>query len=243
MTQRIVLVHHGDEVVEDRVTAFFRQRGTSFDAIRPYLGERLGEVDSSVLGSVVFGGPFNAFEEDRHPFLLDEARWIEHCMKNDIPLLGICQGAQQIAHILGGKVEPGPDNLREFGYYELKATEAGRDYFPERLVVCEAHSYGFDVPAGAALLASSQLFPHQAFKYGVSTFAFLFHAEVTIEGFRHWQGLPWAGYGRPGVQTREEQELLMVAHDQTQHAWFMGFLDRLFGPALNQSDMASLRPS
>ena len=232
MSGRVVLVRHGDDPEDDRAATFFRARGAEPETVRPFRGDVLGDVDSGVVASVVYGGPFNAFDGDKHPFLYDEARWIEQCMERNVPLLGICQGAQQIAHTLGAKVEPGPEGFREFGYYELTATAAGLAYFPERLVVCEAHSWGFDVPQGAELLASSQLFPHQAFKYGAATFAFLFHAEVTIEGFRRWQAMPWAGYGRPGVQTREEQERLMAAHDQAQHDWFMGFLDRLFAPAI-----------
>jgi len=37
-------------------------------------------------------GPFNVFETERHPFLKDQHRWAEGCMKRSIPL-GICQGA------------------------------------------------------------------------------------------------------------------------------------------------------
>lgn len=56
-----------------------------------------------------------------------------------------------------------------------------------------------------------------------------FHPEVTIEGFRRWQNAPWAKYGRPGAQTREEQDALMYGHDARQAEWFYGFLGRLFG--------------
>ena len=48
------------------------------------------------------GGPFNVFDEAKHPFLHDENRWIEQCLKTGVPLLGICQGAQSIARVLGG---------------------------------------------------------------------------------------------------------------------------------------------
>ena len=232
MAGRFVLIRHGDEPDDDRVVTFFRDQGVEPEINRPFMGEALGDVDSSVVGSVIYGGPFNAFEQDRHPFLRHEARWIEQCMARNVPLLGICQGAQQIAHILGAKVELIPGGAREFGYYELTPTQAGLAYFPDRLVVCQAHSYGFDVPVGGELLASSRLFPHQAFKHGASSFAFLFHAEVTTAGFRRWQEMPWAGYGKPGVQSRAEQDVLMAAHDQTQHEWFMDFLGKLFGAAI-----------
>lgn len=233
MTGKVVLIRHGDDPDDDRVVTFLRARNIEPKIVRPFKGEALDDAGSSVIASVIYGGPFNAFDAHKHPFLHDEARWIERCMARDVPLLGICQGAQQIAHVLGAKVEPGPNGLREFGYYELVATDAGRSCFPDRLVVCEAHSHGFDVPRSGELLASSALFPNQAFRYGASTFAFLFHAEVTCDGFRRWQNEPWAAYDRPGVQTREEQDALMAAHDQAQHDWFMRFLERFFGPAIS----------
>lgn len=229
---RIVLIRHGDDPDDDRAATFLRGRGLEPEIFRPFKGAALGEVDGSVVASVIYGGPFNVFDEDKHPFLRDEARWIEQCMARGVPLLGICQGGQQIARVLGAEVGPKPGEPHEFGYYEITPTAAGREYFPERLVVSQAHFHEFQIPRGAKLLASSELFQQQAFKYGPSTFAFQFHPEVTTQGFRRWQAAPWAAYGKPGVQTREEQDALMAAHDQTQHDWFMGFLDRLFGPVI-----------
>lgn len=230
---RIVLIRHGDEPDDDRVVAYFRSKGLEPEIRKPFKGEPLGDVDSSVAGSVVYGGPFNAFDEEKHPFLRDENRWIEQCTKNGVPLLGICQGAQSIARVLGAEVGPKDGEPHEFGYYEIAPTPAGRAIFPDKLVVCESHFHEFQVPAGAELLASSKLFAQQAFRYGAATFGFQFHGEVTPAGFRRWQQSAWAAYGKPGAQSRTEQDALMARHDRQQHIWFMGFLDRLFGDAVS----------
>lgn len=229
MTGRVVLIRHGDEPDDDRVVRWFHAQGLTPEILRPYRGEKLGEPGPDVAASVIYGGPFNVFEEDRHPFLHEEARWIERCMADAVPLLGICQGAQQIARVLGARVGPKPGEPHEFGYYEIAATPEGRTVLPERLVVAQAHFHGFDIPQDAVRLASSDLFENQAFRYGENVFAVQFHPEVTAQGFRRWQDAPWAAYGRPGAQTRDEQDRLMAAHDAAQHHWFMGFLDRLFG--------------
>jgi GMP synthase (glutamine-hydrolysing) len=97
------------------------------------------------------------------------------------------------------------------------------------LVVTQAHAHGFGVPHGAQKLASSEAFANQAFRYGANVYALTFHAEVTIEGFRRWQNVSWAMYGKPGAQTREEQDRLMHEHDAAQAEWFYGFMARLFG--------------
>jgi len=38
-----------------------------------------------------------------------------------------------------------------------------------------------------------------------------------------------AVFGKPGAQSRDEQDRLGARHDAAQHYWFMGFLDRFFG--------------
>lgn len=229
---RIVLIRHNDEPDDDRVVAYFRARDLEPEIRKPFWGEALGKVDGSVAASVVYGGPFNVFEEDRHAFLSDENRWIEACISKGVPLLGICQGAQSIARVLGAHVGPKTDGTHEFGYYEIEATPEGLGMFPPKLVVTQAHSHEFQLPAGAQNLAFSNLFAQQAFSYGPSTYALQFHAEVTPNGFRRWQDSAWAPYGKPGVQSRAEQDRLMSQHDADQHRWFMGFLDAFFGPAV-----------
>ena len=158
--------------------------------------------------------------------------------ERELPLLGICQGAQSIAYVLGAEVGPPASGLHEFGYYELTPTAAGiaENFMPAPLVATQAHFHTFALPEGATLLASSELYPNQAYRHGTNTYGLQFHAEVTIEGFRRWQAADWAAYGKPGAQTREEQDALMLAHDAAQGAWFYEFLESLFGSRLADGD-------
>ncbi len=231
MAKRVVLIRHGDDPPDDRVHTFLGLNGFEPIVRRPFRGEVLGDLDGSIAGSVVYGGGFSAFDTRAHPFLGEEARWIEDCMKADIPLLGICQGAQQVAHVLGARVGPPDNGAHEFGYYPLYPVAGAEDFLPAPLHVAQAHHHAFDLPAGAQKLASSDLFDNQAFRIGEKTYALQFHPEVTIEGFRRWQVAPWANFGKPGAQTRQEQDRLMLVHDAAQAEWFYGFLAKLFGSA------------
>lgn len=231
MKRDLVLVRHGDDPPDDRVVAFAVENGFNPLIRKPFKGDVLGDPWPELAGTVIYGGPFNVFDEELHPFLHDEARWIRACMDRGLPVLGICQGAQQIARVLGAKVGPLPEVLHEFGYYPISPTDQGRDFLPETLHMVQAHFHTFAIPEGAVHLAASPLFPNQAFRFGDRVYGLQFHPEVTIEGFRRWQERDWAAYGQPGAQTREEQDRLMMQHDAAQAGWFYAFLRRLFSTA------------
>lgn len=70
---------------------------------------------------IIMGGPMAVYEMDKYPFLKDEAFFIQKAIKADKHILGICLGAQMIAHILGARVYPG--NEKEIGWYSVSLTE------------------------------------------------------------------------------------------------------------------------
>ncbi|WP_256750672.1 glutamine amidotransferase [Mesorhizobium sp. Mes31] len=231
MTKRVVLVRHSDEPADDRVFGYLRQNGYEPVLRRAYAGEAL-DADDAVAGGVVYGGMYNVYDTALHPFLLDEYRFIDFCMNSDIPLLGICQGAQQIAWHRGAHVGPPATGMHEFGYYPLYPAAGAEDFLPAPIHVTQSHWHGFELPEGAEHLASSALFPNQAFRIGDKIYGLQFHAEVTPTGFGRVQNRPGANYGKPGAQTREEQDRLMSLHDAAQAAWFHGFLRKLFPPLI-----------
>lgn len=230
MADHVVLIRHGEDPPDDRVHTHFVTRGYRVTVARPYAGDLLGEPTDDLAGTVLYGGPYNVFETDRHPFLCEEHRWIGACLERGVPMLGICQGAQQIALHLGAAVGPKPDARHEFGYYRIDPAEgeAARQFLAGPMWFTQHHFHTFDIPDGGERLAGSELFENQAFRYGERVYGLQFHPEVTIEGFRRWQAAPWSDYSRPGVQQRGEQDRLMHEHDAAQAAWFTSFLEGLF---------------
>lgn len=226
--KRLVLIRHGDDPPDDRVATFAALNGFRLDVRRPFAGDDLGPLDDSVAGTVLYGGGFEVYDAERHPFLVREHHWIEACMDREVPLLGICQGAQSIAYVLGSRVGPPAHGGSEFGYYEIQPTDEGGDFLSGPMHVTQSHFHEFETPQGGVNLATSAAFPNQAFRYGKCTYGLQFHPEVTIEGFRRWQDAPWARYHLPGAQSREDQNRLMYKHDETQARWFTNFLSSLF---------------
>ncbi len=231
MKKRVVLVRHGDDPPDDRIHTYLLANGFEPDARRPFAGDMLGDVGEDVAGTVIHGGMYNAFDTAKHPFLNEEYRWIAACLAADIPMLGICQGAQMIAYHLGADAGPLPDGRAEFGYYQVDPVPGAGGFLDRSLWFTQAHFHTFGIPDGAERLASSDGFPNQAFRHGDKVYGLQFHAEVTIEGFRRWQREDWALHDFPGAQQAAVQIRLGLEHDERQADWFHGFLGQLFGNA------------
>ena len=233
MSRRVVLIKHAHGPYDDLASARLADLGFALDWRHPHAGEDLGQPDGEVAATFLYGGADPAdprdWHTDRYPYLAKEARWVEACMAKDIPTVGFCLGGCIISHVLGAAIGPHPEGWHEFGFYEITPTEAGRAVLPDPLVMPESHFHGFDLPDGALHLASSEFYPNQAYSYGPATYAFQFHPEVSDAGFRRWQDQPTAPWGKPGVQSRDEQDRLAAKHRPAQQAWLHGFIDGLLG--------------
>lgn len=144
-------------------------------------------------GLVVLGGPMNVDQTDEHPHLLTEMRLIERAMKREMPILGICLGAQLIAKTLGAAVRPSPE--KEIGWYDVTPTrDAGGDallgHFAPREQIFQWHGDMFDLPRGAVHLAASPGCENQAFRYDDNVYGFQFHMEVDERLIERWLHVP-----------------------------------------------------
>ena len=141
---------------------------------------------------VVMGGPMGAYDEADHPWLVDEKRVLREAVEADVPVWGVCLGAQVLASALGARVYRG--ERPEVGLLPVHLTEEAatdpvfRDV-PSSFPTLQWHGDSFDLPAGATLLASSPAYPHQAFRVGRS-YGLQFHIEVSLELASEWAGVP-----------------------------------------------------
>jgi len=135
---------------------------------------------------VVMGGPMAVYEMDQHPFLQREAELLRTAVSSSKHILGVCLGAQMLAHVLGARVYAG--GAKEIGWQRVTVTPEGMtDRVMSSLAiegsnaaeVFQWHGDTFDLPEGAVRLASSGLFPNQAFRYTDRVYALQFHIEVT----------------------------------------------------------------
>ncbi len=183
MGKILVLQHHRIETLGTIADAL-DGAGFSYDCVRTFAGEPVPRDLAGADGLVIMGGPMGVYETDRYPFIRDELALIESALKDEKPILGVCLGSQLLAATLGASVRRG--SAKELGWYPVRmSAEAKEDRLlrdaPETFMALHWHGDVFDLPRGAVALASSQMTPLQAFRYGEKAYGFLFHMEVTAE--------------------------------------------------------------
>lgn len=136
--------------------------------------------------TVILGGPIGVYETEDYPFLQQEIDLLKVRLEQNLPTLGICLGAQLISHALGAKVYAG--HAKEIGWSKLSLASVENNPLQnlENIEVLHWHGDTFDLPAQAELLASSVLYPNQAFRIGSNILALQFHAEVEAERLEKW---------------------------------------------------------
>lgn len=192
-------------------------------------------------GLIVLGGPMNVEDQAHRPHLRVELEAIEQALAQGKPVLGICLGAQLLAHVLGAPVRR--QDRGEIGWYDLDVTEAGRNdsvvgALGGRAPVFQWHRYTFDLPHGASHLARTATCENQAFRHAGNAYGFQFHLEADAALIGRWLGLPTyrdelvaAGFG-PAIETIQARTVAAAdAMRANAHAVFNRFLDLVGRPA------------
>jgi len=131
---------------------------------------------------IVLGGPMGVSDELLHPWLAAEKVFIKAVISSGKHVLGICLGAQLLAHVLGAAVYR--NDVREIGWFPLcrhAETSPSRlaTLFSTDTEVFHWHSDTFDLPKGAIALASSAACLNQGFIWQNRVVALQFHLETT----------------------------------------------------------------
>ncbi len=138
---------------------------------------------------IVLGGPIGAGDDTEFPFLTTEREAICRRVEAGQPTLGICLGAQLIAHALGARIGPAPS--KEIGWGTVTLTDAGRASCLAALesdepTVLHWHGDNAELPAGAERLASTPACPNQAFRIDRHVLGLQFHLEPRPEDIEAW---------------------------------------------------------
>lgn len=222
----VLIVLHQERSSPGRVGQMLEEKGFSLDIRRPVLGQLLPETLENHAGAVVFGGPMSANDPD--DFVRREIDWLNVPLRENKPFLGICLGAQMLVRHLGGKVEADREERTEIGWYPIRPTEHGRLLMPWPKMVYHFHREGFSLPHGAKLLATGDIYPNQAFRYGENAWGVQFHAELTRAMMHRWVVHGAHRFVLPNAQQGREHLEGRMIFDAPLKAWLSAFLDLVF---------------
>ena len=139
--------------------------------------------------AMVFGGAMNVDEEEAHPWLRDEKRFLRELLDRGTPMLGVCLGSQLVAEAAGGEVRQA--ERPEIGWHEIELTPEGEadpllSVLPNRFESFQYHHYEWlPPPEGVTLARSANAL--QAFRLGERpVWGLQFHPEVTEPDLGSW---------------------------------------------------------
>lgn len=179
---RVLVLQHADPehpgLIADAVYAV----GGALETIRGDLGQAAPSSLDGYAGLIIMGGPQSVYEEDKFPYLRVEKQLALEAIDNNIPLIGVCLGSQIIADVLGSEVHP--SGSVEIGWKDIArsaeiAANPVLSALPETFTPLHWHGDVYDFPNGATSIGSSEMTSVQGFTYGETTYAPLFHLEMT----------------------------------------------------------------
>ncbi len=141
--------------------------------IHPY--NHIPEITDDIKGVILSGSPCSVREEDAPDLDIDQFR-------GKMPILGVCYGAQLMAHKYGGNVMP--SEIREYGRARLTRVDGHYPLLKEISLdsqVWMSHADTIsELPSNFDVIASTSSVEKAAFKVqGEETYGIQFHPEVT----------------------------------------------------------------
>ena len=186
----VLSIVHGDDVGTELFAPLVAEAGHRLEEWSFARGAKLPRPLDAYDAVFLFGGGMHIDQEDRHPWLRDEARWLLELLERSVPTLGVCLGSQLVARAAGASA--GRLDEPEIGWSEVALTKAGTAdpvlaVLPARFEAFEWHHYGHELPDGAVELARNTA-SLQAFRLGETVWGVQFHPEVTELQVERWIG-------------------------------------------------------
>jgi GMP synthase (glutamine-hydrolysing) len=197
---RCLILQHAATEGPQRLAEVLAEAGVGVEVCALHRGEPVPRSLPVEVPLVVLGGAMGVSDigDPVYPFLPDEVALLRSHLGAGGPVLGICLGAQLLAHAAGARVQPNvrptpegtPARVYEVGWAPVDFL--GVDVEPAlaglapREVMLHWHGDTFDLPRGAVHLASTPACANQAFRLGGRAFGVQFHPEVDPATLEQW---------------------------------------------------------
>ena len=183
----ISIICHANCEPPGYLCTFFDKRDISYNKTNA-IDNVISEIDLDMISGLVFmGGPYSV--NDHHPWLKVEMKFIQRAIEYDIPIMGVCFGAQLISQALGAEVKKASN--MEAGWHRIVSDTSSlavehRLNLEDSFEVFEWHEDTFSIPAGAIpIFMGSGGIENQGYSYG-NILTMQFHLEMTEHMVYDW---------------------------------------------------------
>lgn len=219
--KKLLIIKHVQHNNLGVIVPICERLGLEIDLRTPALGDEVPEYLQEYAGLMILGSQDSVY--DNKPYIRTDLDLIGKAEQAGVPYLGICLGAQLLAHYIGGNVHKGIlGPMRKFGPVVVKTDDA---VFGDELVgstVFQWHQDTFTLPETATILATDGGYPLQAFRWGENFYGVQFHPEVDNQVITRW--VQRDDPNAPLHQILDEAE----KHLPSVHGWLEVFIKRLF---------------
>lgn len=197
--RRVLIVQNSPGSGPGRLPGWLAEEGLDAEVVP---GEALPESLDDVDALVLLGGGLMPTDDERAPFLARERALVGEAIADEVPVFGICLGAQVIAHVAGGVVTPKSGETERGSCPVVLLPAATDDALFAGLVdrgelrMVQSHEDSITaLPPGAVQLATSDACRVQAFRLGSVAWGVQFHPEAATTRIADWDGDKLAAKG------------------------------------------------
>jgi GMP synthase (glutamine-hydrolysing) len=236
MAIRILVVENDATAPLARLGDWLTDAGAELDLRRAQDGDPLPDDLTGYAALVVMGGGMHALADHLAPWLPRVRELLAEALAAELPVLGVCLGAQLLAVAAGGRLSLG--SAPQYGAQLVAKRQAAATdpLFRELPITPDVVHWHTDevsaLPPGAVQLAAAPDCEHQAFRVGRLAWGIQFHIETTPEIVRAWAAETAAelvDYDLAGILER-----CVAAHPDIAETWApfaARFVEIAAGPA------------
>lgn len=235
MSLRVLVVVNSASSGPRRLGTWLLDRGIAVDTVIGAEGGFPTALDDHA-GLVLLGGGLMPDDDDRAPWLAAERALAAQAIDRDLPTLGICLGAQVLAHVAGGEVKAKTGPV-ERGATPIRPTRSGREdavlaTLGDGAPMIENHQDMITrLPPRAVLLASSDAIENQAFRLGQHVRGVQFHPEASAGDLARWDDAALRGEERSLAKLIAAAEEVDVRNTEVSRALVDAFADEILDGA------------
>jgi GMP synthase-like glutamine amidotransferase len=219
----VVQNHHSDD--PRLLGEWLVEGGLELAVVHAYRGEPLPEELTGYAAFVVLGGAQSVADgSPREPWFDRLESLLRKAVRDAVPTLGVCLGAQLLAIATGGMVEPSPAGPELGPGLVAKRDAAEKDpLFGLTPMLPDVVQWHFDevteLPLAAVLLATSTDHPVQAFRIGERAWGVQFHPEADAAMVSGWASADRLALAELGLSPQDVVESTAALADDLFEVW------------------------